>query len=49
MVDISDIKNITVVGAGIMGKPIAQLALMAGFEKVVLNDINMETLEKATY
>lgn len=32
-----------------MGKPIAQLALMAGFEKVVLNDINMGTLEKATY
>ena len=49
MVDISDIKNITVVGAGVMGKPIAQVALMAGFEKVVLNDINMKILEKAAY
>jgi len=49
MGDISDIKNITVVGAGVMGKPIAQVALMAGFEKVVLNDTNMKILEKAAY
>ncbi len=39
MVDISKIKNITVVGAGMMGLGIAQVSLMAGYN-VTLIDIN---------
>ena len=38
MVDISKVKNITVVGAGVMGNGIAQVALMAGFN-VILVDV----------
>ena len=47
MVDISNIKNIAVIGAGVQGHSVAQVALMAGFDKVFLNDINMELIEKA--
>ncbi|MBY9017771.1 MAG: 3-hydroxyacyl-CoA dehydrogenase family protein [Candidatus Lokiarchaeota archaeon] len=43
MVDISKIKNITVIGAGVMGYGIAQVALMAGF-KVTLVDIKENIL-----
>jgi enoyl-CoA hydratase/3-hydroxyacyl-CoA dehydrogenase len=38
MVDISNIKNIAVVGAGVMGYGIAQVALMAGYD-VTLVDV----------
>ncbi|MHA1670449.1 MAG: 3-hydroxyacyl-CoA dehydrogenase family protein [Promethearchaeota archaeon] len=38
MVDISKVKNITVVGAGVMGQGIAQVSLMAGYN-VTLVDI----------
>jgi len=47
MVDISHIKNFAVVGAGLMGSSIAHVALMAGFEKVIINDISMESLHKS--
>ena len=47
MVDISHIKNIAIIGAGIMGRGIAQLFLMAGFENINLYDIKSETLEEA--
>lgn len=47
MVDISNIKKIAVVGAGTMGREIAQVALMAGFEKVFLFSRSIETLNKA--
>ena len=46
MVDISNIKNIAVIGAGIQGHAITQICLMAGFEKVFLNDITQEAIEK---
>jgi len=43
----NDIKSITVIGAGTMGHEIAQVALMAGFKTVILNDLNYEILKKA--
>ena len=48
MVDISNIKTFAVIGAGVMGREIAQVSLMAGFEKVILNDISQKALEDAT-
>ncbi len=47
MADISYIKKIAVVGAGTMGREIAQVALMAGFEKVFLYSRSIETITKA--
>ena len=46
MGDISHIKNVAIIGAGIQGHAIAQIALMAGFEKVFLNDLTMKVIEK---
>src|SRR6187397_630160 len=40
------IKNITVLGSGIMGHGIAQVSAMAGY-KVVLRDIEQKFLDKA--
>ena len=47
MVEINDIKTIAIVGAGVQGHAICQVALMAGFENVILNDINMDILNMA--
>ncbi len=47
MVDISNINTFAVIGAGTMGHEIAQVALMAGFEKVVLNDLSEEVINEA--
>lgn len=47
MVDISNIKNIVIIGAGVQGHAICQVALMAGFDTVILNDINIDVLNKA--
>ncbi len=47
MFDISNIKTFTVIGAGTMGREIAQVALMAGFEKVILNDIEKDVMNRA--
>jgi enoyl-CoA hydratase/3-hydroxyacyl-CoA dehydrogenase len=47
MVDISQIKSVAVIGPGFMGHGIAQVCLMAGFEKVILNDISIQVLNKA--
>jgi enoyl-CoA hydratase/3-hydroxyacyl-CoA dehydrogenase len=47
MADISKIKVFAVIGAGTMGREIAQVALMAGFEKVILNDIKHNALKNA--
>jgi len=48
MIDISNIKNITIVGAGFMGYGIAHVALLADFDKVILNDVKEESLSNAT-
>lgn len=45
MVDISNIKNFTVVGTGFMGYGIAHVALLAGFDKVVIQDISKDNLD----
>jgi 3-hydroxybutyryl-CoA dehydrogenase len=42
----TDIKQITVVGSGVMGSQIAMVSALAGFE-VFLQDINEESLRKA--
>jgi 3-hydroxyacyl-CoA dehydrogenase len=47
MTKIDHIKKITVVGAGVMGSGIALAALLAGFEKVTINDIDNSILEKS--
>lgn len=47
MVDISNITKVAVIGAGTMGREIAQVALMAGFEKVFLYSRSIETINKA--
>jgi enoyl-CoA hydratase/3-hydroxyacyl-CoA dehydrogenase len=46
MVDISSIKNVAVIGAGVMGYGIAQVALMAGFS-VTLVDIKEDIVSNA--
>ncbi len=46
MVSIDDIKNISIIGTGLMGGYIAQLSLLAGFEKVTIYDIKKESIEK---
>ncbi|MFX0179522.1 MAG: 3-hydroxyacyl-CoA dehydrogenase NAD-binding domain-containing protein [Candidatus Hodarchaeota archaeon] len=47
MVNIDWFKNFAIIGAGTMGREIAQVALMAGFEKVVLYSRTQQTLDKA--
>jgi len=47
MRDISEIKNIAIIGTGLQGHAIAQVALMAGFSRVILNDLSMELIDKA--
>ncbi len=49
MGNISNIKSITIVGVGLQGYAIAQVALMAGFSKVILNDLSMELIDKAVH
>jgi len=48
MVDTSRVKTFVVIGAGTMGREIAQVALMSNmFEKVILNDVNENVLNTA--
>jgi len=48
MVDLNRVKTFVVVGAGTMGREIAQVALMSNlFDKVILNDINENVLSTA--
>ncbi|MFW9877688.1 MAG: 3-hydroxyacyl-CoA dehydrogenase NAD-binding domain-containing protein, partial [Candidatus Thorarchaeota archaeon] len=47
MVDLDNINNMAVIGAGIMGSGIAQVALLSGYEKVVVVDLNTNILQKS--
>jgi len=47
MVDNGRVKNISVIGAGVMGREIAQVALMGGYERVFLYSRSAETIDKA--
>ncbi|MHA1915569.1 MAG: 3-hydroxyacyl-CoA dehydrogenase family protein [Promethearchaeota archaeon] len=47
MKDLPDINNIAIIGSGIMGSGIAQVALLGGYQKVTLNDVSENILEKA--
>lgn len=47
MVDLDKVKNFAVIGGGIMGSGIAQVALLTGYEKVSVIDLNSEILEKS--
>ena len=47
MLDNSNMNTITVIGVGTMGHEIAQVALMGGFNTVILNDLDREILKKA--
>src|SRR5512136_2723941 len=44
--DLSDVRNISVMGSGIMGHGIGQTFALGGYE-VTLNDLNDELLNKA--
>ncbi len=46
MVSLENIKNIAVIGGGLMGAGIAQVALLSGYEKVTVIDLKSEILEK---
>ena len=41
------ITNVAIIGSGIMGSGIAQIALLSGYQKVVLNDVSVKILKKA--
>ena len=47
MVDIENIKNVAIIGGGIMGAGIAQVALLTGYEKVTVIDLSPEILKKS--
>ena len=47
MVDLDKIKNFVVIGGGIMGSGIAQVALLTGYNKVTVIDLSSEILEKS--
>ncbi len=47
MANIDNLKTITVLGSGVMGREIAQVALMGGFENVFLYSRSEETINKA--
>jgi len=47
MTSTDEVNTIAVIGAGTMGREIAQAALMAGFEHVMLNDIDQNIIKSA--
>lgn len=47
MRELHNIDNVAIIGSGIMGSGIAQLALLSGYQKVTLNDVSEKILKKA--
>jgi 3-hydroxyacyl-CoA dehydrogenase len=47
MTNISDVRRIAVIGSGIMGTGIASIALLGGYQKVILSDIDNSALKKS--
>jgi 3-hydroxyacyl-CoA dehydrogenase len=47
MIEIDNVKKVAVIGAGVMGSGIALASLLAGYEKVTVNDLNDDILEKS--
>ncbi|MFW9874675.1 MAG: 3-hydroxyacyl-CoA dehydrogenase NAD-binding domain-containing protein, partial [Candidatus Thorarchaeota archaeon] len=47
MDDLDRIKNIAIIGGGIMGSGIAQVALLTGYEKVTIVDLKNDILQKS--
>jgi 3-hydroxyacyl-CoA dehydrogenase len=47
MADLGDVRRIAVIGSGIMGSGIASIALLGGYERVVLSDIDSSALMKS--
>jgi len=47
MAGLADVRSIAVVGSGIMGTGIASIALLGGYERVVLSDIDSSALMKS--
>ena len=47
MRELDNINNVAIIGSGIMGNGIAQVALLSGFQNVVLNDVSEKILKKA--
>ena len=47
MRELDNINNVAIIGSGIMGSGIAQVALLSGFQKVELIDVSEKILKKA--
>ncbi|MHA2392006.1 MAG: 3-hydroxyacyl-CoA dehydrogenase NAD-binding domain-containing protein [Promethearchaeota archaeon] len=45
--EIENVKNIAVIGGGTLGSGIAEVSLLAGYEKVTIIDLTVEILEKS--
>ncbi|MHA2009396.1 MAG: 3-hydroxyacyl-CoA dehydrogenase family protein [Promethearchaeota archaeon] len=45
--ELYNINNVAIIGSGIMGSGIAQVALLSGYQEVVLNDVSEKILKKA--
>jgi len=47
MKELDSINNVAIIGSGIMGSGIANIALLSGYQKVTLNDVSEKILKKA--
>ena len=47
MRELDNINNVAIIGSGIMGSGIAQIALLSGYQKVALSDLSEKILKKA--
>ncbi len=47
MIDLDNLKNVAIIGGGILGTGIAQVALLTGYTKITVVDLNTKILEKS--